>query len=243
MIRFDVVDDRPHHLDEGLERNDQVLVVPPEEHPVSVLLGTASDLGGQAGLADSRFADQPDPTVRFVSRGTTDHLPCLVELGTPTDEQLSRVGLELAWKRSRVGRCGRRANCLVHPGGPSFGDETVPAAVHGLHRPLGPAVIAKGPSNLLDPGGQGRLGNEAIAPDVVEQFFLRDEPARLFDQVLENCEHLGLDVDLPLWPRDLNRVGIDRDVTESIARHESAGELVHLGDHIGRKAEVGRVAS
>ncbi len=79
--------------------------------------------------------------------------------------------------------------------GANLGDELVPAAVHRLDDTLGGAVVADRPPGRLHPRGEGRLRDEPIAPDLVEQLLLRHDAVPMLDEVTEELEHLGLDVD------------------------------------------------
>ena len=81
------------------------------------------------------------------------------------------------------------------------------------------AVVADGTSGLLDPRGQRGLGDEPISPDVVEQLFLGDEPSPLLDQVEQHVEDLRFDVADAVGAHDLDAVGVDSELSESVTRH------------------------
>ncbi len=134
-------------------------------------------LGGESGLADARLTEDPDPADRPLRRGTGQHVAALAELGLATAERAAGVGPQLVGerrrrdverpdRRSRLGSGSRIASVST------LGDEPVAAAVHRLDRPLCPAVVVDRPAGLLDAGGQRRLGDEPVAPDVVEQLLL-----------------------------------------------------------------------
>ncbi len=98
-------------------------------------------------------------------------------------------------------------------------NEAIPATVHGLDGPLCAAVVVDGPPGLFDPGRQCRLGDEAVAPNVVEQLLLGDQPSPLLDEVEQDVEDLRLDLSDPIGPGDFDAVGVDRELPESEPRH------------------------
>ena len=114
--------------------------------------------------------------------------------------------------------------------GPHRCDEPVAAAVHGLDHPLGLAVVADGPTHLLDPAGDGRFGDEPAAPDGVHQLFLRHHPVPVRDQVDEHVEGLRLQRDLGALPAQLEQRGVQLEVVEAVD-----------GGHVIECATAGRV--
>ena len=63
------------------------------------------------------------------------------------------------------------------------GDELVALAVDRADDRLPVAVVVDGLANRLDAGGERRLADEAIAPDLVEQLLLADDGAAALHQV------------------------------------------------------------
>ena len=158
---------RPEHLDERLVRHSEVLTVASEQHPVTPVSGQPSDLGGEAGLADARFAEDPHPTERFRAAGLVEDRPTVRQLvGAPT-EQLPGVDSEFFGQRNRdkPGRVGpERAVLWCALVELDVGNEAVAAAVHGLDRPLRGAVVVNRSASLLDAGGERRLGRRSGHP-------------------------------------------------------------------------------
>src|SRR5204863_330452 len=94
------------------------------------------------------------------------------------------------------------------------GHEPVPASVHGAHHLLRPSVVTHDSPHRLDATRQGRLADEAVAPDVVEKLGLRDHPVAVREQIEEEVEDLWFDRDrFPRAP-DLEPLGVDLDVLE-----------------------------
>ena len=73
-------------------------------------------------------------------------------------------------------------------------NEAVAAAVRGADHALGAPVVADRLARGLDAARQRRLAHEPVAPDVVEQLFLRHDAVAVLDEVAQHVEHLGLDV-------------------------------------------------
>ncbi len=108
----------------------------------------------------------------------------------------------------------------------------------GLDGPLRTTVVTDDAARLLDAGGEGRLGDEAVAPHVVEQLLLGDQPTGLFDQVLQDREDLGFELGRAVGTGDLEAVGVDDVPAEPIAGHrDSALQFIDLGDGIEREPE------
>jgi len=99
-----------------------------------------------------------------------------------------------------VGRPSRgraAARPLVDPA-----DELVAASVDGTDESPGAAVIADRLPRRLDSAGQRRLGDEAIAPDRVQQLALGHDTVSLPNEHGEHVEHLRLDwLDLATAPK------------------------------------------
>lgn len=115
-------------------------------------------------------------------------------------------------RRSGGGWSGSRVRHLhIH-----LGHELVAAAVRRADHRLRGTVIAHRPSGLLDPSGQGRLADELVAPNRVEQFLFAHHPISMLDQVDEHVEHLRLHLQ-PLTPMvDGEPVTVNRDIAERI---------------------------
>jgi hypothetical protein len=65
--------------------------------------------------------------------------------------------------------------------------------VRRLDDPLPRTVVTDGAARRLDARRHGRLADEAVAPHVVEQLVLRDDPVAVLDEIGEDAEHLWLD--------------------------------------------------
>ena len=100
-----------------------------------------------------------------------------------------------------------------------FGEEAVPATMHSLDGPLRGAIVVDSPAGLLDTGGQSRLGDKSVAPDVVEELLFRDESPSLFHQIPKNAEDLRLDLADAIGSDDLDSFLVDDERAESKARH------------------------
>ena len=74
-----------------------------------------------------------------------------------------------------------------------LGHEVVAVPPHGPDHPLGSAVVADRLSDLLDPGGERGLGDEPVAPYLVEQLVLRHHPLGVPHQVGQQIEGLALE--------------------------------------------------
>ena len=75
-------------------------------------------------------------------------------------------------------------------------------------------VVAHRAARRLDPARESGLADEPIAPDVVEQFMLRHHPIPMGDQVDEDIEHPGLDVDRIVTAPQLEAHRVERVLTE-----------------------------
>ena len=99
---------------------------------------------------------------------------------------------------------------------------------------IAPVVADRSPGGL-DAARQGRLGDEPVAPDLVEQLGLRDDPVAVPDEVVEHVHDLWLDRDLLAATLELHRVGVERHVSESHPhrrQHRAArgrGGVLHTG--------------
>jgi hypothetical protein len=78
------------------------------------------------------------------------------------------------------------------------------------------AVVADGMPDLLDAGGECGLRDEPTAPDGVEELFLGHHPFTMRDEVCQDVEHLRFDVDHPLTPPQLVRLGVDDGAREPV---------------------------
>src|SRR4051794_10704943 len=72
------------------------------------------------------------------------------------------------------------------------GDEPVAAPVGGADERLATAVVPDGSACCLDAARHRRLADEAVAPDVVEELVLADDPLPVLDEVGEHIEDLWL---------------------------------------------------
>ena len=95
--------------------------------------------------------------------------------------------------------------------------------MNGLDDVLGDAVVAHHPARGLDPARQGRLADEAVTPDGVQQLGLGDHPRPVGHEMAQHVEDLGLDV-LRL-PTSLQEepLGVEDDVPERVPHATESG--------------------
>ena len=65
--------------------------------------------------------------------------------------------------------------------------------------------------------------DESVAPDIVEELFLRDQPAALFEEVPEHVEHLWFERLDTVGAADLDAVGVDGVAAEPVNGHVTWG--------------------
>src|SRR5262249_33913981 len=146
----------------------------------------------------------PDVTEPFEERGGELVLPVDLEMrheprnqhdvdGTRTGDLVRNVDGAAARVPDVAvrGRAGRVGSAVVDH---NRSDEAVAAPVRGTDDARGAAVVADSLARRFDAAGERRLADEAIAPNVVEELFLRHDPIALLDQVAEHVEHLRFDV-------------------------------------------------
>ena len=170
---------RVEHRQVRLGRAPLLETLPPGDPPGP----PPPDLAGER-LHQGRL---PDPWLA----GDQHHLPPplpgeLVQLAQPFQLRLPPDRGDPAQCRSR----GVRRLDLLLDGG----EELVAAAVDGADHRLLPAAVPDCPARRLDPAGQGRVGDEAAAPDLVEQLGPWHDPVVVPDQVGQDLEDLGLQV-------------------------------------------------
>ena len=95
-------------------------------------------------------------------------------------------------------------------------NEAVATAVQRLDHALRLAVVADSLPDLLDAGGERRLRHEAIAPHGVQQLVLGHHPVTVRDQVREDVEHHGFDIDGPFTGPQLVRARVDDSAREPV---------------------------
>ena len=115
------------------------------------------------------------------------------------------------------GRPIGRRRCRDRVGG-DVGDELVAAAEHRADHLLPCAVVADGAAGRLDPAGQRRLADEAVAPHVVEQLRLGHDPVTVGDEIGEDVEHLPLDVYRLPGPFEPEAFQIEGEGSEGVPR-------------------------
>jgi hypothetical protein len=81
------------------------------------------------------------------------------------------------------------AGCLTSQGA----NEPVAPSVGSADERLTAAIVANRSTSRLDAGGEGRLADETVTPDVVEELLLGDDPIPVLDKVGEHVEDLWLD--------------------------------------------------
>ena len=94
------------------------------------------------------------------------------------------------------------------PGHLHRADEPVAAAVHRPDHLLRLPVVPERAAHLLDPAGDGGLGDEPAAPDGVHQLVLGDHPVAVRDQVGQDVERLRLQRDRPARTPQLEQRGV-----------------------------------
>ena len=116
-------------------------------------------------------------------------------------------------------------------------DEAEAPPVDRADQALIAPVVADRPPGGLDAARQGRLGDEPVAPDLVEQLGLRDDPVAVPDEVVEHVHDLWLDRDLLAATLELHRVGVERHVSEShphrrqLRAARGRGGVLHAAPH------------
>ena len=103
-------------------------------------------------------------------------------------------------RRRRAG--GRRRGGAVVPAGRGprahrhLADEAEPPPDERPDQALTLPVVADGPARRRDAAAERRVGDEAVAPDAVEQLVLGDDAVAVLDQVGEDVEDLRLERDV-----------------------------------------------
>ena len=106
--------------------------------------------------------------------------------------------------------------------------------MHRADDRLAAAVVADGLAHRLDPGGQRRLADEAVAPDLVEQLLLAHDLAAPLHEVAQEVEDLRLDPNLVA-------VAAQHDAGEvQLAVREPKDQPLHLSQ---RQVTVCQIAS
>ena len=190
-----------HHLVEGLghagEHPQLAHAAPPAGRDAGVVRGVEEVL-------DEVAARLPGPGDRHGPAGA-----CRQSTHDPGDERVRR-------RRNR-----RRSGCRRRPGDPvpadleHLSDEAEASPVDRADQALITPVVADRPPGGLDAARKGRLGDEPVAPDLVEQLGLRDDPVAVPDEVVEHVHDLRLDRDPLPATLELHRVAVERHVSES----------------------------
>jgi hypothetical protein len=155
----------------------------------------------QRRLSDARLTGEEDD-MALAGPGRLEQLREPLELVGSSDqagggERTERLGLFLgSGCAAQLDRRPRRSG----PGGPDglphhldVRHEPEAAAPHGADDALRRAVVAHGLAGGLDAAAQGGRGDEAMAPDLVQQLVPRDEPLPVLEQMAQHVEDLGLD--------------------------------------------------
>jgi len=182
--------DRSHHGSEVVRRREfgqHDLPAVPRDH----LVCSRQCQGGLARPAGS--GDRHDAVARHQFEQVFEVLVATDQPG-PCDRQ----GRAPRGRRCKVGvrrRAGRGRRRVVRVGldDNHLTDESVAMATDRADEPLLYAVVADRAAGRLDPGGQRRLGDEAITPHLVEELDLADHAVAVHDQVHEDVEHLGVE--------------------------------------------------
>ena len=82
----------------------------------------------------------------------------------------------------------RGYHCAVH-----VGDKPKAAPGHGLNDGLRLSGIANGAAGGLDTAGKGRVRDKAALPNAFEQLVTGDQAIAVFDQIMQQIEHLRFD--------------------------------------------------
>ena len=177
-------------VDGGRERRERgVLVDDADElHHVDAVGVVAGDVRASSKASDV-LPTPPGPT-RVIRR-------CVGQRVDEQAEQHSRPisGWTAAGSPAIVGRgAGRSPSGAVDD--LDRGDELVALPVHRPDDRLPAAVVADRLTHRLDPRGQRRLADEAVAPDLVEQLLLAHDLAATLHEIREDVEDLGLELDL-----------------------------------------------
>jgi hypothetical protein len=157
---------------------------------------TAADRNRRAD-ARGDIADCPNQPLRLCGGA----LGALCAVGAPG----SRVG-----GRSPAVRGRGKGRVVVH-----IGHEPVATAVDCLDNPLISAGVAHSTASGLDPAGQRRLGDEPVAPDLVEQFGLRDHPLTVTQQICQHIKDLRFHIDDLAGTSKLDALDTQLAITES----------------------------
>jgi hypothetical protein len=137
-------------------------------------------------------------------------------LHDPGDERVGRRRCPVRVDGGGHGGCPRPVD-LEH-----VAHEAEPPPVHRADQALVTPVVADRSPGGLDAARQRRLGDEPVAPDLVEQLGLRDDPVAVPDEVVEHVHHLRLDRDPLPATLELHGIGVERHVSESHPHHHPA---------------------
>ena len=149
----------------------------------------------------------------------------------PSGARQNSISWSMGGARDVNERCGRLAA--------DFGDELVAAAEHRAdHRLAGPVVTDR-PARRLDSAGERRLADEAIAPHVVEQLRLGDDPISVSDEVSEHVEDLPLDVHGLTGPFEPEALEVESEGTEGVAREANVPRSPTIATEFSRAATAG----
>lgn len=125
-------------------------------------------------------------------------------------------------RRRGLDRDGTR--CLVQRGG-----ESVPPALDRLDGPLAIRAVSKRGARLVDGGREHCLDDLGVAPEAVDQLPPGDHTLALTNQVDEEIQYLGLNLQGPAAPQQLQALVVDAVLAESVyhasARREPGPDL------------------
>ena len=146
---------------------------------------TGDEVLDQRGLADARFAGDPDHRA-LPAAGL---LPRLLQPG----DGVGAADERRRWLRARRRRRGGDGRCRWRGG--RHRDEAVAAPRHGLDEARLARVVAERRAQVADGGLEHRFGDELVAPHRVEQRVLRQQRARLARQRAQQAEGRGCERD------------------------------------------------
>ena len=195
-------------------------VGPPASARIPTQWSNAGTIASGSTMA-ARSTNAEPPLTRHVKLGR--HLngePRLADAARPDQRHQPRRAEQL----HHGGHVGRASDDRRSPPplvGNELADEPVAVPTYVADEPLLRTVVADGPPDLLDPGGQRGLRDEPIAPHLVEQLLLGHDPLAVRQQVGEHVERSGLEVlDSPV-EADLAGSDVDGAIVEADHSTES----------------------
>ena len=230
---LDVVDDQQHRAtpEQLVQHRHGPGAVSAQAEGLGDLLGHRLGIGDRGERHEARAVVVP---VGDASR-QLDRQPGLAHPSGPGEREQPGARREVGQDRELVAATDewrRRHRQRCAPGGREGGrsggrrgvvlqldrcHELVAAAVDRADHALRPPVVADGAARGLEPAGERRLADEAVAPDVVEQLLLGDHAVTVLDEVGEEIEHPGLDANPLSGPTEGKDLRVQGVLAEPIA--------------------------